>query len=83
MKIEENMEMPVTVPKLPLDQMQVGASLFVPVKTTKEINVVRQRVSRFHQKNPKTNWKTITVPGGIRIFRIEDWDETDQPIQSA
>ena len=80
MKIEENMEMPVTVPKLPLDQMQVGASLFVPVKTTKEINVVRQRVSRYHQKNTLTNWKTITVPGGIRIFRIEDWDENDQSI---
>lgn len=83
MKIEENVEMPVQVPKLPLDQMQIGASLFVPVKTTKEINVVRQRVSRFHQKNPSTCWKTITVPGGIRIFRIEDWDENDQSIQST
>tara|TARA_R100001224_G_scaffold101872_1_gene73629 strand:+ start:443 stop:694 length:252 start_codon:yes stop_codon:yes gene_type:complete len=83
MKIEENVEMPVQVPKLPLDQMQIGASLFVPVKTTKEINVVRQRVSRYHQKNPATHWKTITVPGGIRIFRIEDWDENDQSIQSS
>lgn len=75
-KIESGIPYPApTIPPLPLENMKVGDSFKLTLKNPeKEKSVVRQRLSRFQEKNEPARFSMRSISKDeIRVYRMEDY----------
>jgi len=70
--IEKDVPIPQPrIPRLPLDEMQVGESISVPVADGKDENTVRVRLYRYRKKNPHKKFTMRKLSEReFRIYRI-------------
>lgn len=70
--IEKNIRIPTgtALDRFPFSEMEIGDSFFVPTAELSE-NSVRSYVSRYGKDRTDVAFKTATIEGGVRVWRVE------------
>jgi hypothetical protein len=75
--IEKNVPMPVKnmLPDFPLDDMEIGDSFVVNLVVERDRSAVRQRLSRYQQRNPPKRFSAhIISENVVRVHRVHDYE---------